>query len=425
MVLPKMGVDRLDAYFAVVEREREEESAPRLEACITIGCSERSFESTAALSRADPRVFSAFGVHPLSAEQWKNAEAHVRALVQHEPRCVAIGECGLDYHRVPEDVDVEAYKERQRDAFAAQITLANELEKPLIVHTREAEEDTLAIMKAHLRVDAPVHVHCFTSSANLASALLDAFPNLCLGFTGVVTFKNGGDVRDVVAGVPLDRILLEGGAAGAARSMMTISSKMCSRLKQDESIARDGALDVFGFPRTSWTPLPDLARASPRHRSPRTQPVDASPRRRPIASSRPRAPFARAGAMRAAWTRGADVERDETRRCRPVAVVDRARRREKWGRDSVHRPRMRARGERVARSRARPRATREPSRANDAVVGVTHETSSFTALHASRARSRARRRRRMRTKQEFTTTTRASFHGRCADETRVSTMGTN
>lgn len=209
MVLPKMGVERLDEYFAVVEREREEESAPRLEACITIGCSERSFESTAALSRADPRVFSAFGVHPLSAEQWNNAEARVRALVRREPRCVAIGECGLDYHRVPEDVDVEAYKERQRDAFAAQITLANELEKPLIVHTREAEEDTLAIMKAHLRVDAPVHVHCFTSSANLASALLDAFPNLCLGFTGVVTFKNGGDVRDVVAGVPLDRILLE------------------------------------------------------------------------------------------------------------------------------------------------------------------------------------------------------------------------
>jgi len=209
-VLQKLDIERVDEYFAAVEREEESESAgARLEACITIGCSERSFESAAALSREDSRVYSAFGVHPLSAREWPNAEARVRELARNEPRCVAIGECGLDYHRIPEDEDVEAYKQRQRDAFVAQIKLADELEKPLVVHTREAEDDTLAIMKAHLRADAPVHVHCFTSSANLARALLDAFPGLCLGFTGVVTFKNGGDVREVVAGVPLDRILLE------------------------------------------------------------------------------------------------------------------------------------------------------------------------------------------------------------------------
>ena len=204
-VLQKLDIERVDEYFAAVEREEESESAQaRLEACITIGCSERSFESAAALSREDSRVYSAFGVHPLSAREWPNAEARVRELARNEPRCVAIGECGL------------AYKQRQRDAFVAQIKLADELEKPLVVHTREAEDDTLAIMKAHLRADAPVHVHCFTSSANLASALLAAFPGLCLGFTGVVTFKNGGDVREVVAGVPLDRILLETDAPSMA-----------------------------------------------------------------------------------------------------------------------------------------------------------------------------------------------------------------
>jgi TatD DNase family protein len=113
-VLQKLDIERVDEYFAAVEREEESESAQaRLEACITIGCSERSFESTAALSREDSRVYSAFGVHPLSAREWPNAEARVRELARNEPRCVAIGECGLDYHRIPEDEDVEAYKQRQ------------------------------------------------------------------------------------------------------------------------------------------------------------------------------------------------------------------------------------------------------------------------------------------------------------------------
>ena len=87
--------------------------------------------------------------------------------------------------------------------------LATELGLPLIVHTREAETDTVAMMKEHLPADARVHVHCFTSSVGMARELLRAFPNLCLGFTGVSTFKNGQDVRDTIKEVPLDRILLE------------------------------------------------------------------------------------------------------------------------------------------------------------------------------------------------------------------------
>lgn len=157
---------------------------------------------------------AAYGVHPLSAEEWRrdDVRARVRELLTSEPRVVAVGETGLDYHRLPDagPEAVAAYKRAQKEAFAAQMALANELNKPLIVHTREAEEDTLEMMKAHLPSDARVHVHCFTSSANLARGLLQAFPtNLCLGFTGVATFKNGQDVRDVIAQVPLDKILLE------------------------------------------------------------------------------------------------------------------------------------------------------------------------------------------------------------------------
>lgn len=92
----------------------------------------------------------------------------------------------------------------QATVFEQHIHLSNRLSKPLIVHTREAEEDTLRLMREHLRPAGLVHVHCFTSSVRLAQQLLASFPNLYIGFTGVITFKNASAVRDVV-GAPLPR----------------------------------------------------------------------------------------------------------------------------------------------------------------------------------------------------------------------------
>ena len=97
----------------------------------------------------------------------------------------------------------------QREVFARQIDLAVSLKKPLVVHTRFAEDDTLELLEKHLPDSHPVHVHCFTSSNTLAQSLLERFPSLRLGFTGVITFKNAPDVQDVVRNTPLDRILLE------------------------------------------------------------------------------------------------------------------------------------------------------------------------------------------------------------------------
>jgi TatD DNase family protein len=86
----------------------------------------------------------------------------------------------------------------QAKVFEQQIHLSNRLSKPLIVHTREAEQDTLRLMLEHLHPSGFVHVHCFTSSVELAQQLLQSFPNLYIGFTGVITFKNASAVRDVV-----------------------------------------------------------------------------------------------------------------------------------------------------------------------------------------------------------------------------------
>src|SRR5690606_38958113 len=100
-------------------------------------------------------------------------------------------------------------RDRQREVFARQVEVAVAAAKPLVVHTREAEADTMLLMRERVPRDWPVHVHCFTSSTSLAESLLADFPNLYIGFTGIVTFKNAGDLRETVRRVPVERILVE------------------------------------------------------------------------------------------------------------------------------------------------------------------------------------------------------------------------
>ena len=113
------------------------------------------------------------------------------------------------YGKMGLQVKDQKLRDLQRKVFAKQMDLAVSLKKPLVVHTRFAEEDTLELMEKHLPTEHPVHVHCFTSSNTLAQALLERFSSLRLGFTGVVTFKNAPEVQEVVRNTPLERILLE------------------------------------------------------------------------------------------------------------------------------------------------------------------------------------------------------------------------
>ena len=204
--------------------DAEDYLGAQLEACLTVACSRKAMDAVREIL-PKPGVFAAFGCHPLSAHEWNDEMASlVKSTVSDSTNSVvAVGECGLDYHYAMKEIEADtgladdaargarwdAVRSKQHDVFVSQMKLAAELNAPLVIHTREAEEDTLRLMRTHLPRDARVHVHCFTSSVSLASSLLEQFPNLCLGFTGVCTFKNGGDVRDVVAQTPLDRILLE------------------------------------------------------------------------------------------------------------------------------------------------------------------------------------------------------------------------
>ncbi|KAJ3218924.1 hypothetical protein HDU67_003563 [Dinochytrium kinnereticum] len=146
----------------------------------------------------------AVGVHPYHGRLYNNAvERDIISALAH-PKNVALGEIGLDYAKstVPKDL--------QKKVFIKQINLAITHQKPLVIHTREADTDTLEILQTYLPHTHPVHVHCFTSSAYLADKLLTHFPNAFLGFTGVVTFHNARNVQEIVRDiVPLDRMLLE------------------------------------------------------------------------------------------------------------------------------------------------------------------------------------------------------------------------
>lgn len=124
----------------------------------------------------------------------------MREFVRDE-KCVAIGECGLDYFRLPES-GVESYKNRQKELFIAQIELALEYKKPLIVHVREASNDAFEILKAYPELRGVLH--CFN-----ADRILLGLQNFYYGIGGVCTFKNARRLVEVLPLVPKDRLLLE------------------------------------------------------------------------------------------------------------------------------------------------------------------------------------------------------------------------
>jgi TatD DNase family protein len=194
-ILEKLGVET----YAELRRQF---FPPEFEGCLTISCDPEAIDPTLALLENEG-VHASFGIHPHDAAKYTpEVEARIAAALRH-PKCAAYGEIGLDYH-----YDFSP-REAQRDVFVRQLGIGIAAGKPLVIHTREAEEDTLALMRAHVPRDWPVHVHCFTSSRALAESLLADFSNLCIGFTGIVTFKNAGDLRDTARIVPLDRMLVE------------------------------------------------------------------------------------------------------------------------------------------------------------------------------------------------------------------------
>jgi TatD DNase family protein len=170
-----------------------------VERIVTIGVGRASSERALELCDAHPEVYAAIGVHPHDAGSFTSADtAWIRALAAH-PKVVAVGECGLDYHR-----DL-APRDAQRRAFSAQIALAGELGLPLVVHTRDAADDTVAALDAEAG-GLPVILHCF-SLPDRVDAVVER--GWMASFAGQVTYGSAGDLRAAAAALPEDRLLVE------------------------------------------------------------------------------------------------------------------------------------------------------------------------------------------------------------------------
>jgi len=173
---------------------------PTWDGSIQVCCDPQSTNDAYELINSNDKVWAAFGVHPHNAELYSTTVEHRIIQAMDHSRTVAWGEMGLDYQNL-------ISHEVQKDVFVRQIKCALKLGKPLVIHTRVAEDDTLQLMKDLIPSEWPIHIHCFTSSSNFADALLKYWTRLYIGFTGVITFAK--QLHEVVQIVPLEKILLE------------------------------------------------------------------------------------------------------------------------------------------------------------------------------------------------------------------------
>jgi TatD DNase family protein len=167
---------------------------------VTIGTDAEKSRAALGVARADDGVWATVGLHPHDAVQGVDSIVPVLEEGLADGRVVAVGECGLDYHY---DHSPRAV---QREAFAAQIALAHAHDLALVIHTREAWDDTFAVLAAEGVPERTVF-HCFTGGADEARRCLGL--GAWLSFSGIVTFRNAGDVRSAAAVCPLDRLLVE------------------------------------------------------------------------------------------------------------------------------------------------------------------------------------------------------------------------
>lgn len=166
--------------------------------CISVTLED--FPKVRGLAEQHPQLFASVGVHPDNTDCEEPTLERLCALAAH-PRVVAVGETGLDYYRLTGDL------EWQRERFRTHIRAARHCRKPLVIHTRAAAEDTLRIMAEEGAGEPGGVMHCFTESRDVARRALDL--GFYISLSGIVTFKNAAELREVARMVPLDRLLIE------------------------------------------------------------------------------------------------------------------------------------------------------------------------------------------------------------------------
>ncbi|MEI6643779.1 MAG: TatD family hydrolase [Novosphingobium sp.] len=169
---------------------------------LNISTRQSEWEAVVATAHREPDVWASIGIHPHEADAHADLGAEALRAASADPKVIAIGETGLDYYYDHSDRQV------QQDLFRVHIGVARETGLPIVIHTRDAEEDTLRILAEEMAHGAfPALIHCFTASAGFGRAVLDL--GLTISISGIVTFKNAKDLQAFVADVPDERLLVE------------------------------------------------------------------------------------------------------------------------------------------------------------------------------------------------------------------------
>lgn len=196
-------LDRLDLFGGSVDLDQvlAEARARGVKGFLAIGVDLDSSRNLIDLAAKYTDVRVSVGAHPLQETEIEVPKVAALCELADNPAVVAIGETGLDYHYSAETRDW------QQKSFINHLQAASEVGKPLVVHTRNAREDTLDLIAKHGNRDSAGVLHCFTEDWEMASAALDL--NYYISFSGIITFRNAEALREVVSRVPLERMLVE------------------------------------------------------------------------------------------------------------------------------------------------------------------------------------------------------------------------
>ena len=169
---------------------------------LNISTRQREWDQVIATAAREPDIWASVGIHPHEADDHADLGEGVLLAATEHPRVIAIGESGLDYYYDHSD------RATQRALFRTHIAVARQTGLPLIIHTRDAEDDTAAIIADEMKRGVfPALIHCFTASADFGRKMLEL--GLTISISGIVTFKNAKDLQEVAASLPEDRILVE------------------------------------------------------------------------------------------------------------------------------------------------------------------------------------------------------------------------
>jgi len=188
-----------DDIYEVIQRAKEQ----GVERFIIPGADPKTLKRAVELSEKYDEIYFAVGIHPYDA---KNYDKNFLEVYTSHPKCVAIGECGLDYYRLPDsEEEIAVEKKMQKEVFIDQIEWAKELRLPLIVHIRDSSADCLELLKQYAGAEGGV-LHCYNADESLLKL---SSKNFYFGIGGVLTFKNAKKLINVYPKIPHDRLIIE------------------------------------------------------------------------------------------------------------------------------------------------------------------------------------------------------------------------